>query len=107
MLFTGANKALRSAGEREVRLVSWALLRIGLGAALWWVFWHPPADWLHWILIARALPYSDIAVTVPALWLAVTGAMRLGLIVWGGGRAERIIRKILERRNAPLRPARW
>ena len=107
MFLTAANRVLRAAGERDVRLISWALLRLALGSALWWLFWHPPADLAHWVAIAHALPYSDVAVTVLALWLVVTGAVRLFFILWDGGRAERIIRRILERRNEPLRPARW
>jgi hypothetical protein len=107
MFLTAANRVLRAAGERDVRLISWALLRLSLGSALWWVFWQPPAAPAPWILLAHALPYSDVAVTVLALWLVVTGGVRLFFILWDGERAERIIRRILERRNEPLRPARW
>lgn len=107
MFFTGANKALRSAGERETRLIAWALFRVGLGAALWWVFHHPPPDVAVWVFLARALvPYSEMIVMVLALWLGVTGATRLPLILWGGLRAEKIIRRVLQQRNAPLVPAR-
>ena len=105
LFFTGTNRAWHAAGERDVRLISWALVRLSLGSALWWLFWHPPVDWVHWVAIAHALPYSDIAVMVLSLWLVVPAAVRLLLILLGGGQAARIIRKVLERRNAPMIPA--
>jgi hypothetical protein len=109
MLVTGWRKALRSAGERDGRSIAWALFRLGLGGGLWRLFDHPPAAVAQWVGLARALvpyPYCEIIVAVPALWLVVTGAVRLAVMLWGGRRAERIIRRVLQQRNAPMVPAR-
>jgi hypothetical protein len=108
MLFSGSRRALRAAGERDARLIAWALLRLGLGAGLWWVWRYPPAALAFWVGVARPLlpPYGAMIVMALALWLAVTGATRLLLSAWGGRRAETLIRRILDRRNAPLVPAR-
>jgi hypothetical protein len=107
MLFSGARRALRSAGERDARLIAWALLRLGLSAGLWWVWRYPPAAVAFWVGVARPLlpPYGAMIVMALALWLAVTGATRLLLSVPAAGNALRVVTRHRQRNNTAMIPA--
>jgi hypothetical protein len=108
---SGARRSLTRAGVRDSRLIARALVKMVFGAALWWAVWYAPASWpgdvLKWIGFARAMPISCICIEAATVWLLVTGATKLLLILWNGRSALQIVTRILRRRNAPLRPARW
>lgn len=81
----------RSRGLRDGDLIFRFLLRAGIGiAALIWVPPYQQAEMPLWLL---------------GLLLVITAAVKLVLVMCGGGSAERRITKLLKQRNAPLVPA--
>jgi hypothetical protein len=62
-----------------------------LAALLWW-FLHSP-------ILPPALYLAGV-------WCCVTGAVKLVMLLRSDGSAERLMKRLLKRRNAPLRPAR-
>jgi hypothetical protein len=83
--FSGARRSLAWAGFRDSRLIMRAVVKIGFGAALWWAVWYPPASWprdvLLWMAYARAMPISRVCIDAAVVWLVVTGAVKLLLVV--------------------------
>lgn len=75
-------------------------LAFGAAGAIWLGRFYPWPNATGWA--AFAVP----AVFLIGLWCAVTGAVRLLLLTIGSGSALATLRRILRRRNAPLRPAR-
>lgn len=72
------------------------LLAAALAALLWFRVW--PDDWPLAAIILKGFYIAWLSSAVARFLLAAQ--------LFDGGSAERIIRRILRRRNAPLRPAR-
>jgi hypothetical protein len=83
---TGARRALWFGSFRDGRLITRDLVKIVAGAGIYAVMWNPPASWpasmLALIAAARASPYARFAVEALVIWLTVTGAVKLVLVVW-------------------------
>lgn len=96
----------RSAGLRDGILTMRAAFRIALGLVL--VFWLarlPVAAFDAGAQGEYGEAFRQTALLF-GLWFLVTGGMRLLLLTVGGGSALRLVRKLLHRRNATMRPAR-
>jgi len=90
-------------GLRDEVLMVRACGKLAIGAAACVYLWRATA----WRIGGENWPdLLAAAVFLVALWCAVTGAVRLLLLTVSGGNALALIRKLLRRRNAPLRPAR-
>jgi hypothetical protein len=93
-----------AAGLRDWVLAVRALIKLGVGAFAVWKLWQfaPWAaygrDWWLCDLLRMAL--------LIGVFCAVTGLVRLLLLVIGGGGAIKEILKLLRRRGRPMKPAR-
>lgn len=77
--------AARSRGPRDMRLIVHAAIKVSFGVFLYTLRWS--------IGLRDPLPpYGYFAVVIPALWLMITGGVKLTLLLRG-------------RRTAPPRPA--
>jgi hypothetical protein len=101
-LMTGARRSLAWAGFRDARLLSRAVVKIGMAATVWWVFWYAPssghASWLAWLAVARLLPWSRACIVAVIVWLVVTGSTKFLLVIWPrfASAIERVIQNIKE-----------
>jgi hypothetical protein len=83
---SGVNRSLAYAGFRDSRLINRALVKIAAGGGLYWLIWHPPASW--WLsaraslAVARSLTWPCFMIEAVMLWLIVTGAVKLLLLLW-------------------------
>ena len=94
----------RCAGTPDGLLATRAVFKLAAGAVICAYVWRLPL-WRAY-LDAALFPYLAPPVFLIGLWCAVTGAVRLLLLTVPMSGALAAIRKILRRRNAPLRPAR-
>jgi len=86
---SGARRSLAWAGFRDSRLITRAMLKIGAAAAVWMIWHNPPLDWVWVYWLREVVPYSGPAVMVLVLWLGVTGAVKLVLVLWARHLAAR------------------
>jgi hypothetical protein len=83
-LLSGVNRSLTYSGFRDSRLLKRALLKLGCGGGLVVAFWYP-----HWgpeitalLVVLRLDPYTGPFVVGLVVWLLVTAAVRLVLVLW-------------------------
>jgi hypothetical protein len=84
------NGAKFSVGWRDPKLTSRALVRVGVGLAVYWVVWHgtiasvplPVLEGIGAFLMA-GWPYSNWAVVAVIVWCVVGGATKLFLVLRG------------------------
>ena len=87
-LFNGAKF---SVGWRDPKLITRALLKAGVGAALYLLVWHAnirwgvPLDLLSGVAVFlyTTAPYGEWAVSAVVVWCLVTGLTRLLLVLRG------------------------
>jgi hypothetical protein len=109
---SGAKRSLGYAGFRDSRFITRAILKVALGAAVWWVFRNPPPSWspdvLEWIAWARASTYARLAIDAVIIWLVVTGLVRFLLVALpAAGNALRVVLKHRQKQgNNVMVPAR-
>jgi hypothetical protein len=94
----------RCAGLPDSLLATRAVFKLAASAVICAYVWRLPL-WRAY-LDAALFPYLAPPVFLIGLWCAVTATVRLLLLTVPMSGALATIRKILRRRNAPLRPAR-
>jgi hypothetical protein len=89
----------RCPGPFDARLFTRALAKTGVGAVAWVLGERLPPDWV-------AVEFLGVALMVIGLWCLITGLTKMLLLLIGGSSAERRIRRHIQSKNEPLRPAR-
>jgi hypothetical protein len=82
-VMTGTRRALRAGAERDSRVMTRSLMKIGAGLVVMFIVYKPPAQYAGLAALLWSVPYLPWAVMAFAAWLAVTGLVKFSLAAIG------------------------